>query len=72
MKSKILQILRLAGATGLPETALRMEMEMRFRIVVGDMEFTHSLGELSRQGFLLGSTDDLTGDQWWQINPDRA
>jgi hypothetical protein len=68
VKTKILQILKLAGASGLPETALRMEIEMRFRITVGDMEFTHALAELVRLDFIRTATDDLTGDKHWTIN----
>jgi hypothetical protein len=68
MKTKILTILRLAGTSGLPETALRMEIEMRFRITVGDMDFAHALGELVRLGYVTRSVDELTGDTRWTIN----
>lgn len=72
MRTKIVTILKLAGPTGLPETALRMEIEMRFRMTVGDMEFEHAMGELKRLSFVLESRDELTGDKRWVLNDEKA
>jgi hypothetical protein len=67
MKIKILTVLKLAGSIGLPETALRMEVEMRWSIRVGDMEWDHALVELARMGSILQGRDELTGDKRWTL-----
>jgi hypothetical protein len=67
MKTKILTILKLGQNTGIPETALRMEIELRFRIRVGEMEFAAALNSLCEGGHIEGTEDDITGDRIWKL-----
>ena len=67
MKIKILTILRLRPQ-GVDETALRIEMEMRFRIKVGDLEFETALHDLESGKHITQETDDITGDRIWKTN----
>ncbi len=66
MKLNILTILRLRPA-GVPETALRMEIEVRFRVRVGDLEFSDALLSLESGGHIESETDDITGDRMWKV-----
>jgi hypothetical protein len=67
MRAKILAILKLSGIGELPETALRMEIELRFRQRVGDMEFAEALGALKAGAYISCSEDALTGDRLWRL-----
>lgn len=66
MKLNILTILKLRPS-GVPETALRLEIEVRFRVRVGDMEFAEALQGLEAGGHIRQETDDITGDRIWSI-----
>lgn len=70
MKLNILTILKLRPS-GVPETALRMEIEVRFRIRVGDMEFSEALLALENGGYISHETDDITGDRIWKLKGKR-
>jgi len=67
MKIKILTIMRLRPE-GVPETALRLEIEMRWRVKVGDLEFENALHELETGKHITRETDSVTGDRIWKTN----
>jgi hypothetical protein len=66
MRTRILTILGLRPE-GVPETALRLELEMRFRVRVGELEFEEALRGLAALGRIASETDDVTGDRIWRV-----
>jgi hypothetical protein len=70
MKLNILTLLKLRPA-GVPETALRIEIEVRFRVRVGDMEFSEALLGLEAGGHIEKEEDEITGDRIWKLKGKR-
>ena len=67
MRTKLVTILKLSPPHGLPASALRAEVGIRWSIVVGDLEFETALSELRDNGWVLITNDELTGDR--QVEP---
>jgi len=67
MTTKILTIIGLCGAAGIPEAAIKIELRVRFSIRAGEMEFDDALQRLRAGGYARAEEDPLTDDRRWFV-----